>query len=149
MEALMRRGMTDFDNLVENGKAAACKTLLKALALRNAFKAGSTALGSLPLHAVIKASTACFSLSDSSLINCSTRLISFFCEYMAAIYRDGSDDGGPNGDVIIRPTTELPLREFGQLLRVHTGWSMRIAFVPEEFAIEKLFRGCPRKITQC
>ncbi len=44
------------------------------------------------------------------------------------------DDGGPNGEVIISiDDQELSLREFGRLLRVHAGWGMRIAFVPEEF----------------
>ncbi len=31
---------------------------------------------------------------------------------------------------------ELSLREFDRLLRVHAGWGMRIAFVPEEFVTE-------------
>ena len=31
---------------------------------------------------------------------------------------------------------ELSLDEFGRLLRVHAGWGMRIAFVPEEFVTE-------------
>ena len=31
---------------------------------------------------------------------------------------------------------ELSLAEFGRLLRVHAGWGMRIAFVPEEFVTE-------------
>jgi hypothetical protein len=31
---------------------------------------------------------------------------------------------------------ELSLAEFGRLLRVHAGWGMRIAFVPEEFISE-------------
>ena len=47
------------------------------------------------------------------------------------------DDGGPNGEVIIRiDDQELSLREFGRLLRVHAGGGMRIAFVPEEFVNE-------------
>jgi hypothetical protein len=47
------------------------------------------------------------------------------------------DDGGPNGEVIISiDDQELSLREFGRLLRVHAGWGMRIAFVPEEFVTE-------------
>jgi hypothetical protein len=47
------------------------------------------------------------------------------------------DDGGPNGEVIIHiDGQELSLREFGRLLRVHAGWGMRIAFVPEEFVTE-------------
>jgi len=45
--------------------------------------------------------------------------------------------GGPTGDVIIHiDDQELSLREFGRLLRVHAGWGMRIAFVPEEFVTE-------------
>ena len=48
------------------------------------------------------------------------------------------DDGGPNGEVIIHiDDQELSLTEFGRLLRVHAGWGMRIAFVPEEFVTEK------------
>ena len=31
---------------------------------------------------------------------------------------------------------ELSLQEFGGLLTVHTGWGMRIAFVPEELVHE-------------
>ncbi len=47
------------------------------------------------------------------------------------------DDGGPNGEVIIHiDDQELSLREFGRMLRVHAGWGMRIAFVPEEFISE-------------
>ncbi len=47
------------------------------------------------------------------------------------------DDGGPNGEVIIHvDDQELSLAEFGRLLRVHAGWGMRIAFVPEEFMSE-------------
>ena len=47
------------------------------------------------------------------------------------------DDGGPNGEVIISiDDQELSLTEFGRLLRVHAGWGMRIAFVPEEFVTE-------------
>ena len=47
------------------------------------------------------------------------------------------DDGGPNGEVIIHiDDQELSLAEFGRLLRVHAGWGMRIAFVPEEFITE-------------
>ena len=44
------------------------------------------------------------------------------------------DDGGPDGEVTIHvDNIELSLDEFGRLLRVHAGWGMRIAFVPEEF----------------
>ncbi len=44
------------------------------------------------------------------------------------------DDGGPEGEVTIHiDDQELSLAEFGRLLRVHAGWGMRIAFVPEEF----------------
>ena len=47
------------------------------------------------------------------------------------------DDGGPDGEVVIHiDDQELSLREFGRLLRVHAGWGMRIAFVPEEFVTE-------------
>ena len=47
------------------------------------------------------------------------------------------DDGGPDGEVVIHiDDQELSLREFGRLLRVHAGWGMRIAFVPEEFISE-------------
>jgi hypothetical protein len=47
------------------------------------------------------------------------------------------DDGGPDGEVVIHlDDQELSLGEFGRLLRVHAGWGMRIAFVPEEFVRE-------------
>jgi hypothetical protein len=47
------------------------------------------------------------------------------------------DDGGPDGEVTIHvDNIELSLDEFGRLLRVHAGWGMRIAFVPEEFITE-------------
>jgi hypothetical protein len=47
------------------------------------------------------------------------------------------DDGGPEGEVTIHiDDQELSLREFGRLLRVHAGWGMRIAFVPEEFVTD-------------
>ncbi len=47
------------------------------------------------------------------------------------------DDGGPNGEVVIHiDDQELSLTEFGRLLRVHAGWGMRNAFVPEEFVTE-------------
>lgn len=47
------------------------------------------------------------------------------------------DDGGPDGEVTIHiDKKELSLDEFGRLLRVHAGWGMRIAFVPEEFVTE-------------
>ena len=47
------------------------------------------------------------------------------------------DDGGPEGEVTIHiDDKELSLVEFGRLLRVHAGWGMRIAFVPEEFICE-------------
>ena len=47
------------------------------------------------------------------------------------------DDGGPEGEVTIRiDDKELSPAEFGRLLRVHAGWGMRIAFVPEEFISE-------------
>ncbi len=47
------------------------------------------------------------------------------------------DNGGPNEEVIISiDDQELSLREFGRLLRVHAGWGMRIAFVPEEFVTQ-------------
>jgi hypothetical protein len=47
------------------------------------------------------------------------------------------DDGGPEGEVAIHiDDQELSLREFGRLLRVHAGWGMRIAFVPEEFVTD-------------
>ena len=47
------------------------------------------------------------------------------------------DDAGPEGEVTIQiDDTELSLVQFGRLLRVHAGWGMRIAFVPEEFISE-------------
>ena len=47
------------------------------------------------------------------------------------------DDGGPEGEVTIHvDNEELSLDEFGRLLRVHAGWGMRIAFVPEELTTE-------------
>jgi hypothetical protein len=47
------------------------------------------------------------------------------------------DDGGPNGEVVIHiDDQELSLAEFGQMLTVHAGWGMRIAFVPEEFVTD-------------
>ena len=47
------------------------------------------------------------------------------------------DDGGPDGEVTIHiDDRELSLAEFGRLLRVHAGWGMRIAFVPEEFVTD-------------
>jgi hypothetical protein len=47
------------------------------------------------------------------------------------------DDAGQNGEVTIHiDDQELSLAEFGRLLRVHAGWGMRIAFVPEEFISE-------------
>jgi len=47
------------------------------------------------------------------------------------------DDGGPDGEVVIHvDDQQLSLAEFGRLLRVHAGWGMRIAFVPEEFVTE-------------
>ena len=43
------------------------------------------------------------------------------------------DDGGTDGEVTVYiDNEELSLAEFGKLLRVHAGWGMRIAFVPEE-----------------
>ena len=42
------------------------------------------------------------------------------------------DDGGPDGEVTIHiDDKELSLTEFGRLLRVHAGWGMRTAFVPD------------------
>ena len=47
------------------------------------------------------------------------------------------DDGGPDGEVTINiDDKELSLAEFGRLLRVHAGWGMQIAFVPEELVTE-------------
>jgi hypothetical protein len=47
------------------------------------------------------------------------------------------DDAGPDGEVTIHiDDKELSLAEFGRMLRVHAGWGMRIAFVPEEFISE-------------
>ena len=47
------------------------------------------------------------------------------------------DDAGSEGEITIRiDDQELSLREFGRMLRVHAGWGMRIAFVPEEFVTE-------------
>jgi hypothetical protein len=58
------------------------------------------------------------------------------------------DDGGPDGEVTIYiDKEELSLKEFGRLLRVHAGWGMRIAFVPEEYITEnpKIEIGDPKK----
>jgi hypothetical protein len=47
------------------------------------------------------------------------------------------DDADPDGEVTIHiDDKELPLAEFGRLLRVHAGCGMRIAFVPGEFISE-------------
>jgi hypothetical protein len=47
------------------------------------------------------------------------------------------DDAEPDGEVTIQiDDKELSLVEFGRLLRVHAGWGMRIAFVPEEYVTE-------------
>ncbi len=47
------------------------------------------------------------------------------------------DDGGPDGEVTIQiDKEELSLKAFGRLLRVHAGWGMRVAFVPEEYVTE-------------
>jgi hypothetical protein len=47
------------------------------------------------------------------------------------------DDAGPEREVTIHiDDKELSLAEFGRLLKVHAGWGMRIAFVPEEFIAE-------------
>ena len=47
------------------------------------------------------------------------------------------DDAGPNGEVTIHiDDQELSLAEFGRMFRVHAGWGMRIAFVPEELVSE-------------
>lgn len=47
------------------------------------------------------------------------------------------DDGGPDGEVTnYIDDRELSLAEFGRLLKVHAGWGMRIAFVPEEFVAD-------------
>jgi hypothetical protein len=57
------------------------------------------------------------------------------------------DDGGPAGEVTIHiDKEELSLKDFGRLLRVHAGWGMRIAFVPEEYVTEnpKVEIGGPR-----
>jgi hypothetical protein len=46
-------------------------------------------------------------------------------------------DDAPDGDVKIHiDDNELSLAEFGRLLRVHAGWGMRIAFVPETSVTE-------------
>jgi hypothetical protein len=46
------------------------------------------------------------------------------------------DDGGPNGEVTIHvDDQELSLAD-SVGCRVHAGWGMRIAFVPEEFVTE-------------
>ena len=58
------------------------------------------------------------------------------------------DDGGPDGEVTIYiDKEELSLKAFGRLLRVHAGWGMRIAFVPEEYITEnpKIEIGDPKK----
>lgn len=58
------------------------------------------------------------------------------------------DDSGPDGEVTIHiDKVELSLKEFGRLLRVHAGWGMRIAFVPEEYVTEnpKVEIGNPKK----
>jgi hypothetical protein len=58
------------------------------------------------------------------------------------------DDGGPDGEVTIHiDKEELSLKDFGRLLRVHAGWGMRIAFVPEDHVTEnpKVEIGDPKK----
>jgi hypothetical protein len=53
------------------------------------------------------------------------------------VLRCAIDDAGPDGEVTIHiDDKELSLVEFGRLLRVHAGWGMRIAFVPEEYVTE-------------
>lgn len=62
------------------------------------------------------------------------------------------DDAGPDGQVTIQiDDKELSLAEFGRLLRVHAGWGMRIAFVPEEFVTEnpKGEIRKPKKLNRC
>jgi hypothetical protein len=47
------------------------------------------------------------------------------------------DDAGSEGEITIRIDDQaLSLREFGRMLRLHAGWGMSIAFVPEEFVTE-------------
>ena len=46
------------------------------------------------------------------------------------------DVGGPEGEVTIHIDDKNSLAEFGRMLRVHAGWEMRIALVPEEFISE-------------
>jgi len=58
------------------------------------------------------------------------------------------DDGGLDGEVTIYiDKEELSLKEFGRLLRVHAGWGMRIAFVPEDHVTDnpKVEIGDPKK----
>jgi hypothetical protein len=53
------------------------------------------------------------------------------------VFRCIIDDAGPDGEVTTHiDDQELSLAEFGQLLRVHAGRRMRIAFVPKEFVAE-------------
>ena len=59
------------------------------------------------------------------------------------------DDGGTDGEVTVYiDNEELSLAEFGKLLRVHAGWGMRIAFVPEERLTEipKIVVQEPKKV---
>ena len=48
------------------------------------------------------------------------------------------DDGGPDYEVsIIVDEHELTLSEFGKLLLTHSGWGMRLTFVPEDEIIKR------------
>jgi hypothetical protein len=48
------------------------------------------------------------------------------------------EDGGDDGEVTVHiDDQELSLREFGRLLLTFAGWSMRIAFVPENLIEEE------------
>ena len=47
------------------------------------------------------------------------------------------EDNAEGEAVIVIDDKELSLHEFGCLLRVHAGWGMRIAFVPEELVHEQ------------
>ena len=47
------------------------------------------------------------------------------------------EDNAEGEAVIVIDDKELSLHEFGRLLKVHAGWGMRIAFVPEELVHEQ------------
>ncbi len=47
------------------------------------------------------------------------------------------EDNAEGEAVIVIDDKELSMHEFGRLLKVHAGWGMRIAFVPEELVHEQ------------